>query len=449
MNFKLGKCGLVILIAVLSFRALGHGLLQEVSKDSAASRWLNKKVIFHRVLDDMETPDHWTPFTTGAPEVVDARIAQKAAEASHNLAEMTLSREHSREGRQSLHLRVPSRLEVPGPKNGRGWGSAGVRRAFNGEDWRTFNRISLWIYPDCAGVNVVSVELRLYNDGVEKLPAAFGQEGETTVVLHNQEWNHVLWEIGNVARDKVTGFEISALMSGHEPEAADFPSYDFDHLELQQVDPDYVEGWAVWPGRISYSHAGYQSGAAKSAIACDLKTKTFQLIDEATGKTVISKTIQIERTHLGEFQVMDFSEVGRSGVYRLQAGDLSTLSFRIDPDVWRETILKALNFLYGERCGMTITGVHGICHRDWTSVHGDKRIIINGGWHDAGDLTQGLGNTGEIVYSLFSLAERLHAMDADIELSQRVLEEARWGLDWVLKTSFGDGFRNQGAISSR
>src|SRR5215467_1837962 len=163
MNFKLGKCGLVILIAVLSFRALGHGLLQEVSKDSAATRWLNKKVIFNRVLDDMETPDHWTPFTTGAPEVVDARIAQKAAEASHNLSEMTLSREHSREGRQSLHLRVPSRLEGPGPKNGRGWGSSGVRRAFNGEDWRIFNRISLWIYPDCAGVNVVSVELRLYN----------------------------------------------------------------------------------------------------------------------------------------------------------------------------------------------------------------------------------------------------------------------------------------------
>jgi hypothetical protein len=449
VNFKLGKHALVFVTAVLGFKAFGQELLREASQDSAAARWLNKRVISTRVLDDMPATEHWKSFTTAPPEVVDARIAQKVGEAGQSAAEMTLSREHSREGRQALHLRVPSRLEVPGPKNGRGWGSSGVRRAFEGEDWRSFNRLSLWIYPDCVGVHVVSLELRLYNDGVEKLPAAFGQEGETTVVLRNHEWNHVVWEMGNVARDKVTGFEISTLMSGHEPEAADFLSYDFDHLELQQVDPDYVEGWAVWPGRISYSHAGYQSGAPKSAIASEINARTFQLIDEASGKPVLSKPIQTERTHLGEFQLMDFSGVRQTGLYRLEAGGSRTRSFPIAPDVWRQTLLKALNFLYGERCGMAIPEVHGICHRDWVSVHGDQRIIINGGWHDAGDLTQGLGNTGEIVYGLFSLAERLHAMDTDPVLYQRLIEEARWGLDWVMKTSFGDGFRNQGAISSR
>ena len=124
--------------------------------------------------------------------------------AASAVAEMTFSRERSREGRQSLRMRLPARLDVPGPKNGRGWGSAGVRRQFDGEDWRPFNRISLWIYPDCPGWYVVALELRLYNEGEEKLPAPFGQEGETTVVLRNHEWNHVVWEIGNVARDKVT-----------------------------------------------------------------------------------------------------------------------------------------------------------------------------------------------------------------------------------------------------
>ena len=74
---------------------------------------------------------------------------------------------------------------------------------------------------------------------------------------------------------------------------------------------------------------------------------------------------------------------------------------------------------------------------------------MNGGWHDAGDLTQGLGNTGEIVYGLFSLAERLHARNEDPQLYERVVEEARWGLDWILKTSFGDGYRNQGSVNSR
>ena len=98
---------------------------------------------------------------------------------------------------------------------------------------------------------------------------------------------------------------------------------------------------------------------------------------------------------------------------------------------------------------MAIPGVHGVCHRDWRSVHGDQRIIINGGWHDAGDLTQGMGNTGDIVYAMFSLAERLHAQGADPQLYDRLIEEARWGLDWVLKTSFGDGYRNAGSVSSR
>jgi hypothetical protein len=198
-------------------------------------------------------------------------------------------------------MRMPTRLDVPEPKSGRGWGSAGVRRQFDGEDWRDFNRLSLWVCPDCPGFYVVALELRLFNEGAEKLPAPFGQEGETTQVLRNHEWNHVVWEIGNVARDKVTRLEISGLMSGHEPEAADALTYDFDHLELEKVDPDYVEGWDVWSGRISYSHTGYQSGATKSAIASGLNTKEFCLIDQATGKTVLSKSIQKVRTHLGEF----------------------------------------------------------------------------------------------------------------------------------------------------
>jgi hypothetical protein len=418
-------------------------------KDSAASRWLDKKVMASRVLDDMESPTHWTAFTTGAPEVVDARASPKTTEPSRIVAEITFSRERSRDGRQSLRVRIPTRLDIPGPKSGRGWGSAGVRRQFDGEDWRQFNRLSLWIYADCPGFYVVALELRLYNEGVEKLPAPFGQEGETTVVLRNHEWNHVVWEIGNVARDRVTRLEISGLMSGHEPEAADVVSYDFDLMELQKVDPDYVEGWDVWPGRIGYSHTGYQSGAAKTAIASGVKAREFRLIDAATGKTVLSRPIQTFRGRLGEFQVMDFSEVRKSGSYILEAGDARTRPFRIDPNVWRRTILKALNFLYAERCGMAIPGVHGVCHRDWTAVHGERRIVINGGWHDAGDLTQGLGNTGEIVYGLFSLAERLHARGEDPALYDRLLEEARWGLDWILKTSFGDGYRDQGSVNSR
>ncbi len=166
------------------FLALGIGLTTAAQQpitgsiaDSAAERWLNKKVLANRVLDNMESPANWAAFTTGAPEIVDARAAQKATDRSQVVTALTFSRERSREGRQSLRMRLPARLDAPGPKNGRGWGSAGVRRQFGGEDWRPFNRLSLWIYPDCPGFCVVSLELRLYNEGAEKLPARFRTGG--------------------------------------------------------------------------------------------------------------------------------------------------------------------------------------------------------------------------------------------------------------------------------
>jgi hypothetical protein len=440
-----------ILPLVLGTGLLGaeHAPMAVNVRDSAEYRWLNKKVLESRLLDDMESLKNWSAFTNAAPLVVDARYASQVTQQVEVVAAISLTTERSRDGGHSLRFSNPARLAKPGPANGRGWGESGVLRHFDGEDWRAFNRISLWIYPDCPGHYVATLDLHLRNDGVEKLPAAYGQEGETSLVLKNHEWNHVVWEIGNVARDKVTGLEIVYGMAGNERDGADAVSFDFDRLELERVEPDYIEGWGVWPGRISYSQAGYSTGAEKSAIASGQSAREFRLVDRKTGKTVLTKPSQTVTTHLGSFQVMDFSEVQRPGTYVLQAGAAHTHPFRIDSDVWSETVWKALNFFYAERCGMAIPGVHGVCHRDWLATHGDRKIVINGGWHDAGDLSQGIGNTGEIVYALFSLAERLHARGEDPELYERVLEEGQWGLDWILKTSFGDGYRVAGSISSR
>ena len=416
---------------------------------SAAKRWLNKRVLQSRLLDDMESLDNWSAFTNSAPLVVDARFASQVVDEAKVVAEMSLTAERSRDSGHSLRLRNPTRLPKPGPANGRGWGESGILRKFEAEDWTEFNRISLWIYPDCPGHYVASLDLHLRNDGVEKLPAAFAQEGETSLVLKNHEWNHVVWEMSNVARDKVTGLEIVYGMAGNELDGADSVTFDFDQMELERVEPDHIEGWDVWPGRISYSQAGYAVGALKSAVASGLSAREFRLIEAKSGKPVLAKPVKTVKTHLGEFQVLDFSDARQAGNYVLEVGKLRTPPFAIGNDVWRESILKALNFFYAERCGFAVPGVHGVCHRDWQAVRGDRRIIINGGWHDAGDLTQGMGNTAEIVYALFSLAERLHARGEDPELYERLIEEGRWGLDWILKTSFGEGYRVSGSINSR
>ena len=69
--------------------------------------------------------------------------------------------------------------------------------------------------------------------------------------------------------------------------------------------------------------------------------------------------------------------------------------------------------------------------------------MVNGGYHDAGDLSA-TGHTPAMAYALLSLADSLKRQGEDPVLTARLLEEARWGLNWVLKTRFGDGYRSTG-----
>jgi len=390
--------------------------------DTAAYRWLQKPVFETRLLDDMENPSTW---------------------AHSGIGTMTFTREREIDGRQSLRLAA-----TLSPSSGYSSPQLSAIRRFPGEDWTRFNRISFWVFPNLRGFHAISMQVVLHNEGAYKVPAMYDREGFHTFNLENHKWNHIVWEIANLARDKVTSVVIEYLDDGREPQSEPTISFDIDHLELQRVDPDHFEGWDVAPGKISFSGSGYQTGAPKTAIASNLSARNFDLLRQDTGETVLAKAVRDVQTNIGRFQVMDFSEIRTPGTYVLRAGDEETPPFRIGDNVWRDAILKAINFFYAERCGMEIPGVHGVCHMDWQGVHGAKRIIINGGWHDAGDLSQLLFNTGEAVYATFSLAEKLRLRDEDPELYRRVVEEAKWGLDWILKTNFGDGYRIAGSAMS-
>ena len=73
------------------------------------------------------------------------------------------------------------------------------------------------------------------------------------------------------------------------------------------------------------------------------------------------------------------------------------------------------------------------------TVHPDGRMVPNfGGWHDAGDVSQFEIPTAEITSALCDLAI---SQKANIILYNRLLEEAKVGLNWLLRTRFGDGYR--------
>ncbi|MFT3701152.1 MAG: hypothetical protein QM802_02220 [Agriterribacter sp.] len=237
---------IVVVIALSAFQFFRDPMVADF-KESASYRWLNKTVLQKRGLDNMENIETWHSFTTAGGEVIDARKVMKIVDSSGSAANIALNKSIVHDGNTSLKMTTPTRLEGPAPKSGRGWGRSGVRRHFDGEDWTAYNRISIWIYPDLPGFYTTALDFRLYNDGIEKLPALFAQEGETSLILRNHEWNHVVWEIGNVSRDKITSFEMSYGLSGNTPDEADTIHFYFDQLDLEKVEADKTEGWDVWP----------------------------------------------------------------------------------------------------------------------------------------------------------------------------------------------------------
>jgi hypothetical protein len=393
-------------------------------QDGAEFRWLNKKVLDSRVLDSMEDLTNWS--FTGA-------------------GEMTLTDVHVKEGRHALRIRSTTNVaQVEGSGE---WEDLVATRKFSGEDWSRFNRISLWVYPDVIGAPAISCSLVLHNDGAHKLPDHYNEGRHESIILTNHMWNHVVWEIAPLDRDRVTALEFAYSLPKKYPDPGDQTILDIDQLELQSVVADHVEGWDVAPGKIAFSNSGYTTGSSKSAIATDLSAPEFSVMDLQDGEAVLTKTVEQVTTPLGKYQVLDFSEVRQPGTYAIKAGETLTRSFRIGDDAWRDSIWKAINFMYSERCGTEIAGIHGRCHQDIYTTHGDQRIVVNGGYHDAGDLSA-TGNTPGMVYADLSLAYSLKQQGEDPVLYNRLLEEARWGLNWVLKTRFGDGYRSTGQLVS-
>jgi hypothetical protein len=236
-------------------------------------------------------------------------------------------------------------------------------RKFPGEDWSGFNRISLWVYPDVVGAPAIYCSIILHNDGAHKLPDRYEGRHES-IILKNHRWNQIVWEIAPLDRDRVTAIDFAYSLPKKFPEPGDRTILDIDRLELQSVVADHVESWDVASGKIAFSHSGYTTGASKSAIASDLAAREFSVVGQQTGQVVLTKPVEPTTTPLGKYQTLDFSEVREPGIYAIKAGDMLTRSFRIGDDAWNSSIWKAINFMYSERCGTEVPGIHGRYHQD-------------------------------------------------------------------------------------
>lgn len=390
--------------------------------NSAEYGWLAKKVLASRVLDDMTQPNVWKLSGTGTmsfPTV--PRLGDMRA------------------------LRVDMQMfrDAPAPNRAK-LSSINLQRAFPNENWSEYNRLSLWVRPDFTGIPVLPLQLVIHNEGAVKVPDRFGKEGTHFITLKENGWQQIVLEIEPLARDRITRIEIGYFVNRMLFAPDDHVGFEIGRIELQRVDPDVHTGWTVGAGKVAFSHSGYELGMSKSAITSGSTAKDFELVrvnDIAFGETVLRKPVTTVRAAQGTFQELDFSEINTPGEYVLRVAGQNTKPFRIGNDAWKASIWKTLNFFYGNRCGFDVPGVHGIDHLDWFATLGDQRITMSGGWHDAGDLSQGVINTGEGTYAMFALAERVAQQGDDPALVARLIEEAKWGLDWVLRVRFAGGYR--------
>ncbi len=383
---------------------------------SAEYSWLKKPVLNARTLEDWSNPQGWSVRGEGSVSYGECAFGERCA-------------------------RVDVAIDSPKGSGYTGAAAVTLLRPLAGEDWSGYNRIYLRIRPAMSGFRTLTVVVSFQSDGAEKTPDVYRREGAHYITVTNGRWTEIAWEITPIPRDKVTQVAIRYFCQKRLPNPSDRVQFEISPIQLQRVDPDHYEGWNVAPGKIAFSHSGYLPGYSKTALATGLKAAEFHLVDAATGEPVLRNPVERVRTRLGEFERLDFSACDRPGLYYLRAGNTRTRNFAIHPGAWRNSIVKTINFFYGERCGMEIPGIHDACHRDWLATHKDLRIVMNGGWHDAGDLSQGLVHTGEAVHSMFALAAQLERSGRDPQLAERLIEEARWGLDWVLRVRFPGGYR--------
>ena len=196
---------------------------------------------------------------------------------------------------------------------------------------------------------------------------------------------------------------------------------------------------------------GYLPDEAKQAIllAKEPVGQKVELVRAADGKVVTSLVPKPEPTAWQPFKnyyTLDFSPVTEPGTYflRISNGAVRSPDFTIGPyPAYQEDIV---GFMRSQRCGYN-PYLDVVCHtHDGRSFFGplpdSSYVDATGGWHDAGDQLKYL-ITGSNATARMLLAyewEPTKFGDRVNDLGQPfpngipdVLDEGRWGLDWIHK----------------
>ncbi|MDQ6755520.1 MAG: glycoside hydrolase family 9 protein, partial [Bacteroidota bacterium] len=206
---------------------------------------------------------------------------------------------------------------------------------------------------------------------------------------------------------------------------------------------------------IRINQLGYTTQGIKVAVWCSKATRnisSFSLIDSASNKIVFTNTAGRSFGAYGPFKNtyrLNFSSYKKPGVYFLKAGNAVSPVFKIDKDVYKGSANFCLQYMRQQRSGFN-PFLKDSCHtHDGYTLYGEQaglkdstHIDVSGGWHDASDYLQYSSTSANATYHLLMAYRDFKNVFTDEKLANGldgkngiadVLDEAKWGLDWLLK----------------
>lgn len=204
---------------------------------------------------------------------------------------------------------------------------------------------------------------------------------------------------------------------------------------------------------IRINQIGYLSADEKKAIAFSKNplSEHFSLIDVSANKEVFRGNLkEVSAENWGvdfpHYYELDFSSIKQAGKYLLKLEKSKTLSREFEIGNYPNYQDDLLAFMRQQRCGYN-PYLDMVCHqRDGRTFYApipDKSFIdASGGWHDAGDQLKYLitaSNATARMMLAYEL-EKSKFIDEVDDYGRKgpngipdVLDEAKWGLDWILK----------------
>jgi len=206
---------------------------------------------------------------------------------------------------------------------------------------------------------------------------------------------------------------------------------------------------------IRINQLGYQPGGVKVAVWCtkvDLIINNWELVDASSKKVVYSSKPGKAFGAYGPFKQtcrLNFTAFKKPGRYYLQAGGVKSSEFEIGEDVYKGAADFCLRYMRQQRSGFN-PFLKDSCHtHDGYVLYGEKagirdstHIDVTGGWHDASDYLQYSTTSANATYHLLAAYRDFPTVFTDEKLANGlegkngmadVLDEAKWGLDWLLK----------------